>query len=116
MGSHLIFHKSLTYFLSFFIEPGTQFLKLTTFWGYLEVEKLFKKESLQFCLQMIWGICKRLSKKTVLEIILHFVYVKMKYSKPETVKPEWACNIVSLLLPYTLRDISWAPTLGTVLC
>ena len=63
MGSHLIFHKSLTFFLSFFIEPGTQFLKLTTFWGYLEVEKLLKKESLQFCLQMVWAICKSLSKK-----------------------------------------------------
>lgn len=90
--------------------------KLTTFWGYSEVEELWKRNHFNSVYKRFGVFAKGFPRKTVLEIIPHFVYVKTKYSKPETVKPEWACNIASLLLLYTLRDISWVPPLGTVLC
>lgn len=53
----------------------------------MEVEKLLKKGITSvLCTKCLGVFAKGFPRKTVLEIIPHFVYVKTKYSKPETVE------------------------------
>ena len=53
----------------------------------IKVIKIIKKRNHFSSVYKMFGVlAKGFPRKTVLEIIPHFVYVKTKYSKPETVE------------------------------
>ena len=74
-------------FLIIFHRTWDSVFEVNNFLRLLGSRKIIKKRNHFSSVYKMFGVlAKGFPRKTVLEIIPHFVYVKTKYSKPETVE------------------------------